>query len=58
MEEISSNGNVSKIDPIIAVSGQMDVSNSAFEVSAQGVSQEFFKSSGQKIKKEEKLKRR
>ena len=51
MEEMSSNGNVSKIDPIIAVSGQMDVSNSAFEVSAQGVSQEFFKSSGQKIKK-------
>ncbi len=51
MEEMSSNGNVSKTDPIIAVSGQMDVSSSAFEVSAQGVSQEFFTSSGQKIKK-------
>ena len=41
MEAMSSNGNVSKTDPIIAVSGQMDVSSSAFEVSAQGVSQEF-----------------
>lgn len=51
MEAMSGNGNVSKIDPVIAVSGQMDVSNSAFEVSAQGVSQEFFKTSGQKIKK-------
>ncbi len=51
MEAMSNNGNVSKIDPIIAVSGQMDVSNSAFEVSAQGVSREFFKNSEQKIKK-------
>jgi len=51
MEEMSGNGKIIKIDPVIAVSGQMDISNSAFEILAQGVSQGFFKVNGQKIKK-------
>ncbi|MDE1988801.1 MAG: ABC transporter permease [Patescibacteria group bacterium] len=51
VEAMRATGKVSKIDPIIAVQGQMDVSNTAFEVLIQGVSQDFFKSSNQKIKK-------
>lgn len=51
MEAMSGNDKILKIDPVIAVSGQMDVSSSAFEVSAQGVSREFFKTNEQKIKR-------
>jgi len=51
MEEISGNDKIIKIDPVIAVSGQMDVSSAAFEIAAQGVSQGFFKTNEQKIKK-------
>ena len=51
MKEISSNDKIVKIEPVIAVSGQMDVSTVAFEITAQGVSQSFFKANDRKIKK-------
>lgn len=48
---ISENDQVVKISPIIAVSGQMDFENVAFEILTQGVSDGFFESNNQKIKK-------
>lgn len=50
VREMSANSDVSKIDPVIVVPGQIDMLNSAFEVSAHGVSREFFKANSQKIK--------
>lgn len=50
-EAIRQTKKASKIDPIIATRGQMDISGTSFEVLIQGVSQDFFKSNDQKIKK-------
>lgn len=51
MEAMWQTDKVSGVDPIIAVQGQMDISGISFEVFIQGVSQKFFKSNGQKIRK-------
>ncbi|RJQ31032.1 ABC transporter permease [Candidatus Parcubacteria bacterium] len=50
-EAISRNESVVKVSPIIAVSGQMDLENTAFEILAQGVAEDFFKSNNQRVKK-------
>lgn len=50
-EAMLKNDKVSKIDLVIAASGQMDASTATLEVVAQGVSQDFFKTNLQKIKK-------
>lgn len=51
VEAIRQMDKASKIDPIIATQGQMDISGTSFEVLIQGVSQDFFKSNDQKIKR-------